>query len=73
MVRSRLRGQPSLVFTPDVELIPAWTVVLPAIDPLLELPVEFPLPNLGVIGVWSGLITAEGVVVSDFDVVDTGP
>jgi len=62
-----------LVLTyPSVQPIPLWTVTLPSICPYTEIPIAFPLPPLGWVGFWTGLITEEGLCAFDFIWVDTG-
>jgi len=57
---------------PSVQVIPLWTVTLPVIDPPMDLPISFPFPSLGTIGIWSGLITAEGQQAVELEWIDTG-
>jgi len=46
---------------PSVQVIPLWTFPLPAIEPPVDIPVSFSFPSIGWIGIWSGLLTEEGV------------
>ena len=55
-----------------IQIIPLWTVPLPVIDPPREIPISFPLPHIGWIGIWTGLFTADGAQATDLFVVDTG-
>ena len=51
----------------------AWSVALPAIAEPANFPVVLPnFPSLGTVGVLTTLVTAEGIVCSNFEVVDTG-
>ena len=62
-----------LVLTsPSVQVVPLWTVPLPAIAPPIAVPVSFSLPALGQIGIFTGLITAGGLQASELVWVDTG-
>ncbi len=62
-----------LVLTaPTIQLIPLWTVPLPAIDPPLFLPISFPFPSLGTVGTWTGLFTAGGPQAVQLAWVETG-
>jgi len=62
-----------LVLTsPSVQIIPLFSVPLPAIYPPLDLPIAFPFPDLGSFGIFSALITAEGAEAVVLDWVTTG-
>jgi len=62
-----------LVLTyPGVQVIPLWTVPLPAIDPPMDLPISFPFPSLGWIGIYTGLFTEEGAEAVVLEWIDTG-
>ena len=62
-----------ILTAPTVRVIPLWTVPLPVLDPPFSLPeVSFPLPQIGPVGLWSGLFTAAGAEVVLFQWVDTG-
>ena len=62
-----------LVLTaPTIQLIPLWTVPLPAIDPPLFLPISFPFPSLGMVGIWTSLYTAAGPQAFQLAWVNTG-
>ena len=56
------------------DVLPLWKgILLPGIDPPLQLPVSFPFPQIGTIGALTTLtIPRDGIVCSDFEVVDTG-
>ena len=62
-----------LVLTsPTIQVIPLWTVPLPVIDPPYEIPISFPLPSIGWVGIYTGLFTAEGVQAEKMAWVNTG-
>ena len=62
-----------LVLTdPTVQLIPLWTAPLPVIDPPFYLPISFPFPSLGMVGIWTGLFTAGGPQAIQLAWVETG-
>ena len=56
-----------ILITPAVLVIPIWTVPLPVFDTLVEVPVSFPFPAVGVVGVDSRLYTGEGKMAQDRD------
>jgi len=61
-----------LVLTyPSTTFIPLWAVPLPIIDPAIEVPISFAFPQIGEIGIWTGLFTEEGMEVDVFAWVDT--
>ena len=45
---------------PTVQIIPLWTVPLPVIYPPFDIPIAFPFPILGLVGIWTDLFTTEG-------------
>jgi len=57
---------------PAIQVFPLWTVELPPVDPPVYFPVGFYLPSMGVVGIWSGLLTEEGLQLKALDWVDTG-
>jgi len=61
-----------VLITPSVQVIPLWTVSLEVMYPPIEIPVAFPFPSLGWVGIWTGLFTAEGPQAVDLAWVDTG-
>ena len=61
-----------ILTSPSVQVIPLWSVSIPAIPTPIEVPVAFPLPSLGWIGIWTGLSTAGGLQGSDLEWVSTG-
>ncbi len=56
---------------PTVKVLPLWRIPLPVIDPPMEIPVAFPLPSVGRIGIWSGLFTEEGTQAAVTEWVET--
>ena len=50
-----------ILTSPSVQVIPLWSIALPAIYPPIDIPISFPLPSLGLIGIYTGLFTAEGL------------
>ena len=61
-----------VVLFPSAEFIPLWTVPLPAIMPSMVFPVSLPVPDLGWIGIYSGLYREGGREVFELEWVDTG-
>lgn len=62
-----------LIFTsPTFQVIPFGFLTLGVVDPPLMIPLTFPLPSLGFIGIWSGLLTEEGAQAVELAWVDTG-
>ncbi len=62
-----------ILTVPAVQVIPLWTVPLPVLDPPLKLSeLSFPLPPMGLIGLWSGLFTAAGAETILLEWVETG-
>ena len=57
---------------PTITIVPLWTVPLPVLDPPQQIPISFPLPSLGLVGIWTGLFTVEGAEAIDLAWVDTG-
>ena len=60
-----------ILTNPTIKIIPLWSVTLPVIDPPIEIPVSFPVPSLGWIGIYSGLFTSEGAQAVELAWVDT--
>ncbi len=50
-----------ILTSPSVQVIPLWSIPLPKIYPPIEIPISFPLPSLGLIGIYTGLFTAGGL------------
>ncbi len=57
---------------PSVQVVPLWSVPLPVIPAPWSLPVSFPLPSMGTIGIYSGLFTGAGPQAFVLEWVDTG-
>jgi len=57
---------------PTMQVIPLWSVSLPVINPPIDIPVAFPFPSLGLVGIFSGLFTAGGPQAVEMPWVDTG-
>jgi len=57
---------------PGVQVMPLGTVPLPVIDPPIDVPVTFPIPGIGWIGIWTGLFTEAGLQAVELAWVDTG-
>ena len=54
-------------------IFPLWSMELPAIDPPLSVPISFPFPSVGPIGLFSVLTTPHtGIECWNFEMVDTG-
>ncbi len=52
--------------------IPLFSIPLPALDPPISVPISIPgFPDLGGIGVLTTLTTADGIICSDWETVDT--
>ncbi len=60
-----------ILISPTVQVIPLWSVPLPAIDPPMDLPISFPFPAMGMIGFYTGLFTAGGQQAFELAWVDT--
>ena len=61
-----------VLIDPAIQVVPLWSISLPIIEPPIDIPVSFPLPSLGWVGIWSGLFTAEGPQAVELAWVDTG-
>jgi len=61
-----------VLITPSVQVIPLWAVPLEIMYPPIEIPVAFPFPSLGWVGIWTGLFTAGGPQAVKLAWVDTG-
>ena len=57
---------------PSVQVIPLWSVPLTVIQPPYDIPVSFPFPSLGWVGIYTGLFTAEGAQAVELVWVNTG-
>ncbi len=45
----------AFALVPSVQIIPLWTVSLPVMHPAVEMEFSFPFPDLGWVGIYSGL------------------
>ena len=61
-----------ILMYPTLQVIPLWMVPLPVIHPPMDFPVSFPVPSLGLIGIFTGLFTEEGPQIVQMPWVDTG-
>ena len=63
-----------IVTYPTVQIVPLWSVPLPAIDPPVEIPISFPFPfsGMGWIGIWTGLFAPDGSQSIELTWVATG-
>ncbi len=57
---------------PEVQFVSLWGVSLPVVDPPIDYPMAFALPQVGWVGIWTALLTEEGAQAADFAWVDTG-
>ncbi len=60
-----------ILTTPETQVIPIWAIPLPVIAVPMEIPVSFPVPSVGQLGIYSALFT-DVIVVDDIAWVDTG-
>ena len=61
-----------ILTAPEVQVIPLWSVPLPAVHPPYTIPtLSFPLPGLGIVGIWTGLFSASGLQASEIAWVET--
>ena len=60
-----------ILTSPAPQVVPLWTLPSQAIDPPVDFPVSFPLPGMGWVGIYTGLLTAEGAQASDHAWVNT--
>ena len=58
--------------TPEVQVIPLWEVPLQVIHPPIEVPISFPFPSVGVVGIYTVLIREAVVEVVGELWVETG-
>jgi len=61
-----------ILTAPAVQIIPAWTMPLPAIDPSEDLSIILPFPSVGWVGIYTGLFTPEGAEIVELAWVNTG-
>ena len=62
-----------VVVSPAVTVIPLWSVPVPTLCPPFSLPISFALPQIGIVGIYSGLFDATGAFCYDLEWFDTGP
>ena len=65
-------GNYLVLTSPGVQVIPLFSVPLPAIASPITLPLAFPFPSLGTVGIYSGLFTAGGAQATVLEWVSTG-
>ena len=52
---------------------PLWALPLPKVDPLASFQISAPgSPSIGTVGVFTALVTSEGITCSDWETVDIG-
>ena len=61
-----------VVTSPSIYVIPIWTISLPTIYPPLDVPISFPLPSMGWVGVYTTITLDSGEETYDLEWVDTG-
>ena len=61
-----------ILISPTVQVIPLWDIPLPAIHPPIDIPISFPFPSVGWIGLYSNLFALSSAQVVDLEWVDTG-
>jgi len=62
----------TILTTPEIQVIPLWEVPIEVIHPPAEVPVSFPFPSVGVVGIYTILSRQAVVEVSDELWLDTG-
>ena len=62
----------AVLIVPTFQFIPLWTVPFPFVFPPIEIPVAFPFPSLGVVGIYSAITSGGTREVYVFEWVDTG-
>ena len=55
-----------ILTSPTFQIIPLWTVQLPWTEIPIEIPISFPFPSLGWVGIYSSLTTLQGDQAVDF-------
>jgi len=55
-----------ILTSPTFQVIPLWTLPLPVIDPAIDIPLSFPFPSLGLIGISSGLYEGSGFRITEW-------
>jgi len=62
-----------LVLTsPTITVFPIWTITLPRIYPPLDVPISFPLPGMGWVGIYTIVTLDSGEEAYELEWVDTG-
>ena len=61
-----------ILTAPSVQVIPLWSISLPAIYPPIEVPISIPFPVLGTIGIWTALFDEYGSQTIELEWVETG-
>ena len=61
-----------IIMCPIIQRVRLWTVPLPVIDPVIDLPIAFPFPSWWLIWITTGFYTETGAQVIDYELVDTG-
>ena len=61
-----------LILPSPTQVIPLWSISLPALDPPLELPISFSFPHMEWIAIYTTLTVDGAVQASDFDTIYTG-
>jgi len=57
---------------PSWQWVPITNTIVPPILPSKDFPIAFPFPQMGLIGVFSSLISDDGIEAYAFELVDTG-
>ena len=52
-----------ILTSPSVQVIPLWSIQLPNIYPPIDIPISFPLPSMGWVGIYTCLYPAEGAPI----------
>ena len=60
-----------ILTSPKLRIIPLWEVHLAYFGPPIDIPISFPFPSLGWVGIYTILATWEGDQAVDFEWVDT--
>ena len=61
-----------VVTSPSIYVIPIWTITLPTIYPPLEVPISFPIPSMGWVGIYTTVVLDSGEEAVELEWVDTG-
>ena len=60
-----------ILIYPTLQIIPLWSIQLPVIHPPTHVPIAFPFPSIGWIGIWTGLFTEAGAQAIELVWIDT--